>query len=136
MSGNLNILRAYAQKNPAEFPASILFSHTSRSLTIYDAFPKSIFHFLILPRIQSTVPLTLSDLHSLKSVLQADKTHARAVITSLSEDAAQLRTEIEAEMIKMYGFKWPVNYALFSAQVRRIIYQTRRSGQDSMVPHP
>lgn len=103
---SLTILRKYAQKSPAELPTSILFSHTSTSLTVYDAFPKSIFHFLVLPRI--TEPYTVSDLNSLRSLLGGDKARAKALITSLRYDAKMVAKEIEIEMVKRYGFKWEI----------------------------
>ncbi|KAJ6630744.1 hypothetical protein B0H10DRAFT_1982687 [Mycena sp. CBHHK59/15] len=94
---NLTILRTYAQTNPSKLPSSVLFSHTSSSLTIYDAFPKGIFHFLVLPRIQA--PFSDAELSSLKTLLAGDKARAQQLLTALREDAAALRTEIEAEML-------------------------------------
>ncbi|KAF8231307.1 HIT-like protein [Tricholoma matsutake] len=103
---SLTILQAYAQKSPPEFPSSILFSHTSTSITIYDGFPKSIFHFLVLPRIIE--PYNGTDLSSLRSFLRHDKAHARELILALREDARMVAKEIEAEMMKRYGFKWEI----------------------------
>ncbi|KAG7452569.1 HIT-like protein [Guyanagaster necrorhizus] len=102
---NLTILRSYASKLPSSLPPSVLFSHTDTTLTIYDAFPKSIFHFLILPRVQTDSPL---DLSSLKSLLKRDKMRAKEVVESLSDAAAALRKEIEEEMVRRYGFKWGI----------------------------
>lgn len=104
----LNILRSYAQKAPSELPSSVLFSHTSNSLTIYDAFPKSIFHFLVLPRVRSDSSITLADLSNLKTLLKCDRALAKEVIVGLKQDAETLRKEIEDEMIKRYGFRWPL----------------------------
>ncbi|KAF9453195.1 hypothetical protein P691DRAFT_801536 [Macrolepiota fuliginosa MF-IS2] len=53
---NLTILRTYALKNVTELPTSVLFSHSDKAMTIYDAYPKSIFHFLVLPRVVSPPP--------------------------------------------------------------------------------
>jgi hypothetical protein len=103
---HLSILRTYAQKDPVTIPSSILFSHTSTSLTIYDAFPKSMFHFLILPR--ATENVAASDLASLRSILKGDKSYAKEVINALAEEAKILRKEIEGEMLKRYGFKWGI----------------------------
>ncbi|KAJ7582769.1 HIT-like domain-containing protein [Mycena floridula] len=102
----MNILRSYAQKSPQDLPASILFAHTNTSLTIYDAFPKSIFHFLVLPRPSSQ--LSLSNLSSLQSLLKCDKTLAKECLDALATDAAAVRTEIETEMRDRYGFVWPI----------------------------
>ena len=51
---NLTILRSYASMKPIELPLSVLFSHTEKTMTIFDAYPKSIFHFLVLPRIATS----------------------------------------------------------------------------------
>ncbi|ESK93045.1 hypothetical protein Moror_8948 [Moniliophthora roreri MCA 2997] len=105
---NLTILRNYAQKVPSDFPSSILFSHTDWTLTIYDAYPKSMFHFLVLPRVQPDSDITLKDLHSLKTLLRCDKARAKEIIDALSTDAEDVKKEIESEMVKRYGFKWPI----------------------------
>lgn len=103
---NLTILRTYAQRDPDGLPSSILFSHSATTLTIYDGYPKSIFHFLILPRILS--PSQERGLDSLRTLLQSDKTQAKAVLNALNDEANNLRKEIEDEMVKRYGFKWGI----------------------------
>ncbi|KAG6850541.1 hypothetical protein H0H93_012157 [Arthromyces matolae] len=103
---NLNILRTYASKDPTSFPSSILFSHSNNSLAIYDAYPKSLFHFLLLPRVKSS--FQGHDLTSLRALLKGDKKFAKAVVDSLKEDAVTLRKEIENEMVKRFGFKWNI----------------------------
>lgn len=105
---NLAILRKYATKKPLDLPPSVLFNHTQNSLTIYDAFPKSIFHFLVLPRPEAYSDLTLADLGSLKSLLHGEKSRAEEVLKSLKDDALTVRADIEAEMVRLYGFKWEI----------------------------
>ncbi|TFY55641.1 hypothetical protein EVJ58_g8119 [Rhodofomes roseus] len=103
----LTILRSYAQRtDPSSLPSSILLTYTERTLTIFDAFPKSIFHFLVLPRVLP--PLTTPGLANLKTVLKGDKERAKEVIRWLAEDAKQVRSMIEDEMTKRYHFKWDV----------------------------
>jgi len=104
---NLTILRTYAQKAPESLPDSILFKHSSSNITLFDAYPKSIFHFLILPRIQKP-DLDSSVLADLRALLSGDKVRAREVITSLWEDAQVVKKEILEEMVGRYGFKWDV----------------------------
>jgi len=104
---NLGILRTYALQDPASLPLSVLFHHSATSLTLFDAFPKSIFHFLILPRVTES-SLTVSELTSLKTLLKCDKDKAKKVILALREDAAALKQDIEAEMMQRYGFKWGI----------------------------
>ncbi|KAI0006211.1 hypothetical protein BJV74DRAFT_792568 [Russula compacta] len=51
----LKILRAYAKMDDAsitsKLPPTVYFSHTLQTLTVFDAFPKALFHFLVLPRL-------------------------------------------------------------------------------------
>lgn len=52
----LKILRAYAKLDDASIaagtlPPTVYFSHTRHTLTVFDAYPKALFHFLVLPRI-------------------------------------------------------------------------------------
>jgi len=102
---NLTILRTYAQiAKPETIPVSVLFTHTAKSLAIFDAYPKSIFHFLIIPRVAP--PLTASDLASLRSLLKCDRARAKEVILELEEHAKNVKTMIEGEMMSRYGFKW------------------------------
>ncbi|TFK54942.1 HIT-like protein [Heliocybe sulcata] len=104
---SLTVLRTYALKaNPSELPSSVLFSHTETSLTIFDAFPKAIFHFLVLPRV--IPPATASELSSLRSLLKVEKERARGIVETLGKDAEQVRGMVEEEMVKRYGFKWDI----------------------------
>jgi aprataxin len=103
----LTTFRSYAAKSdPRCLPPSILFAHTPATLTLFDLYPKSIFHFLVLPRI--IPPLTVFDLTSLRTLLKADKTKAKEVLTRLHEDAQSAKGMIEQEMKKRYGFQWDV----------------------------
>lgn len=105
------ILRSYAVKRDPvkDIPSSILFAHTDTTLTIFDAYPKSIFHFLILPRPSAYTAdeVTLEDLDSLKTVLQGvEKEKAKRVVLDMEEAAKECVKEIEEEMVARYGFKW------------------------------
>ncbi|KAL0579953.1 aprataxin-like protein [Marasmius crinis-equi] len=57
---------------------------------------------------ESESDLSLKDLHSLKSLLTCDKTRAKEIITALKDDSEQVKKDIEGEMVRRYGFKWPV----------------------------
>jgi hypothetical protein len=104
---NLTYLRKLAQvSNPQALPQSVLFTHTPTSLTIFDAYPKSIFHFLILPR--PVPPLSVSDLANLRTLLKSDKARAKDVLLGLRQDALTMKGAIEDEMMSRYGFKWGV----------------------------
>ncbi|KAF8902081.1 HIT-like domain-containing protein [Gymnopilus junonius] len=104
---NLTILRTYAKAAPESLPASLLFKHSAKNITIFDAYPKSIFHFLILPRIKEP-RLNATVLSNLKSLINGDKGLAKEVISSLDEEAKTVKKEIQEEMLERYGFKWDV----------------------------
>ncbi|EGN95358.1 hypothetical protein SERLA73DRAFT_112794 [Serpula lacrymans var. lacrymans S7.3] len=103
----LTVLRSYALKsNPATLPPSVLLSHSETSVTLFDAFPKSIFHFLILPRPQPS--LSIFDLANLSSLLKCDNSKAKSVLLTMKEEAQSVKDMIESEMMKRYGFKWGI----------------------------
>ncbi|TRM58624.1 HIT-like domain-containing protein [Schizophyllum amplum] len=103
---SLDHLALLRPQGPSQLPASILFSHSDHNLVIYDAFPKSIFHFLILPRVKA--PHTAAELSSLRVLLKGDRQRAKDVVDRLRLDAEELKKEIEAEMLKRYGCKWDI----------------------------
>jgi aprataxin len=102
------ILRKYAKCNPKSFPISVLLTHTKTSLTIFDAYPKSIFHFLIIPRLKASTRLSETDLTSLQTLLRSDKEHAKDVLLSLKKDSEEVTEMIKEEMQKRFGFKWRI----------------------------
>ncbi|KAG2078122.1 HIT-like protein [Suillus decipiens] len=106
-SANMTIFRAYAQKsNPASLPPSVLLSHSETCLTVFDAFPKSIFHFLVIPRVRP--PFNVYQLANLRSLLKCEKNHAKELLADLSREADNVKKMIESEMLKKYGFRWEI----------------------------
>ncbi|TFK98942.1 HIT-like domain-containing protein [Pterulicium gracile] len=117
---NLTILRTYAQKaDPSSLSPSILFTHSDQFLTIFDAYPKAIFHFLVLPRTASTVSgyitstrsssasdaaLTMADFSNLRSLLKHPR--AKEVLDDFKREAEEVKEKIVEEMMGRYGFKW------------------------------
>jgi len=139
----LKILRAYAKLDDAslaahQLPPTIYFSHTRHTLTIFDAYPKALFHFLVLPRLRLATTTTTSaedsgngdggesllkvvdsteDLTSLRTLLQraaaaASDGEARERVEGtlgvLADEATRLQCEIEREMLARHGFTWPI----------------------------
>ncbi|VDB82726.1 unnamed protein product [Peniophora sp. CBMAI 1063] len=101
-------LRAYAtKKDPSTLPSTVLFSHTSSTITIFDAYPKAIFHFLILPR--PSQRLSVLDLANLRSLIRKDNELALVVVKELQAEAVKLKGEIHVEMLERYGFTWPIH---------------------------
>ncbi|KAF9227626.1 hypothetical protein BS17DRAFT_746275 [Gyrodon lividus] len=104
---NMTVFRSYAQKaKPEVLPSSLLFSHTDACLTLFDAFPKSIFHFLVLPRVKP--PLSVFQLANLRSLLKGDKERAKQVLKDMSNEADNVKEMIREEMHNRYGFQWEI----------------------------
>ncbi|EAU88593.2 hypothetical protein CC1G_04299 [Coprinopsis cinerea okayama7 len=102
---------------PSSLPNAVLFQSSDKYLTIFDAYPKSIFHFLILPRIEdgavageeSQGKFSVQELRNLKALLRtSDKQKAKKLIEELKSEADSVKRQIEEEMVERYGFKWGV----------------------------
>lgn len=91
---------------PGRLPPSILFNHTETCLTVYDVYPKAIFHFLVLPRVRS--PMSTADLTNLRSLLRCHKDIARGVLQDIHNEAECVKMMIQDEMLKRYGFQWDI----------------------------
>ncbi|KAH9079620.1 hypothetical protein EDB83DRAFT_2514134 [Lactarius deliciosus] len=107
----LKVLRTYA-KLPDSFitalPPTVYFSHTKQTLTISDAYPKALFHFLVLPRLSDDGERSSpSDLTDLRTLLR-QRAFAEETLHVLADEAARLRGVIEEEMRARYGFAWEV----------------------------
>ncbi|OBZ75934.1 Aprataxin [Grifola frondosa] len=78
--------------------------HAATTITIFDAFPKSIFHFLV------------SELMNLRTLLKCDKARILEVLDNLRAEGRSMKSQIEEEMLKRYGFKWGVWMGFHSVQ--------------------
>lgn len=127
-----NALVDYAKTpDPAgKLAKDVYLTHTDRTLTIHDKFPKAMFHFLCLPRLPYTAPSTetaipastlssLSNLVSSKRALEVLKDMKEASHEVQMRDRGEASTEadalhqvveqIEEEMLAKEGFKWPIS---------------------------
>ena len=113
----LRVLHKYAELPDStiatKLPPTVYFSHTQHTLTIFDAYPKALFHFLVLPRLSRTVCSTeLKDLATLlrrRACADADmRTRAQETLRVLADEAARMRGVIEEEMRARYGFVWEI----------------------------
>ena len=103
---SLAALRQHATlPNPATLPPSVLFSHTDQTLTVFDTFPKSIFHVLVLPRVPALG--TVEQLDNLTALLK-DKSRAQTVLDALTSAAEDAKSSILEEMQSRYGFQWGI----------------------------
>ncbi|KAI8998605.1 HIT-like domain-containing protein [Trametes punicea] len=104
---NLTILRTYAAlDDPSGLPTAVLLCHTDFSVTVHDRYPKSYFHELVIPRVLP--PLEPGDLRDLRALLRLPREQAKAVLLGLQRDSEQVRKLIEEEMVRQYGFTWPI----------------------------
>ncbi|KAH9035381.1 HIT-like domain-containing protein [Lactarius pseudohatsudake] len=109
MTSSLKVLRTYAKLSDPSLtalPPTVYFSHTKHTLTIFDAYPKALFHFLVLPRLSADE----SDLADLRTLLRrhASGPGAGETLRVLADEAARLRGVVEEEMRARYGFAWDV----------------------------
>ncbi|KAI0256898.1 HIT-like domain-containing protein [Lactifluus subvellereus] len=110
MSSQLKILRIYAKMDDVaitKLPPTVYFSHTQHTLTIFDAYPKALFHFLILPRLRVTSTAANDDATAPDGSARA-RAQAASTLRALADAAARLRGEIEREMEARYGFVWDI----------------------------
>jgi hypothetical protein len=105
----LKVLRTYAKLPDTSIatalPPTVYFSHTQHTITIFDAYPKALFHFLVLPRLSNE--RSSSDLTDLRTLLRR-RASAEETLRVLAEEAVRLRGVIEEEMRTRYGFVWDV----------------------------
>jgi aprataxin len=100
----LQILRAYAKLDDASLvatlPPTVYYSHTRHTLTIFDAYPKALFHFLVLPRLRISTSSTSSSSSSTPAEYrdgderrERDDSEVKAVVVAdNTADLTSLRT--------------------------------------------
>lgn len=115
---NLFALRDFAKaKNAtAALPPSVLLVETPKCIAVFDAYPKAKYHFLVLPKIPFVVSETRqlgeTELDNLSVLLQNPQ--YEHVLTALEEAAAEVVDMVRDEMVKSYGFEWPINIGFHS----------------------
>ena len=83
----LGALERYAcTPNPEAIPPNVHLAHTPATITIRDAFPKSVYHLLVLPRPREGVA-TVAQLRSLRALMSGDRARARRVLEEMGEAA-------------------------------------------------
>ena len=117
MAGFLsNALRDYALvKSPsAQIPASALLIDSPQCITIFDAYPKAKYHFLVLPRYPFSTKsqkniCSIDDLHDLSSLLAMDRGARKEVVDAIRGMAEEVVEMIRDEMMKTEGFTWGID---------------------------
>ncbi|KAH7340220.1 HIT-like domain-containing protein [Rhizoctonia solani] len=99
-------LRNYVLSNPGDLGSDLLLSESEHCITIFDKYPKAMFHFLILPKFSVTI--TASATTNLSTFLRWDKQVALECLQHMKRDAETAKSMVEDEMMKQHGFKWDV----------------------------
>jgi aprataxin len=132
MKFDLAILQKYAKRfesSPSSIPPTLLLANTETSLTLFDKYPKAMYHFLVLPRILAKSSFTAQDLTNLQTLLEKGKTtEAKSLVQGLKNDAETAKGMIEKEMINKHGYKWDV-WIGFHA-VPSMTYVRKRSSRE------
>jgi aprataxin len=103
----LNVLKEYARAG-SSLPPTVLLTSSSTSLSIFDKYPKSKFHFLVLPRLPHD-ELKTNDLTDLRTLLAVGKRNAvKSLLEGLKQDGLVAKSMIEEEMASQYGYKWEI----------------------------
>ena len=112
MMFDYSILQKYAkmfESSPSSLPPTLLLVNTGMSLTLFDKYPKAIYHFLVLPRILAASKFTAEDLTNLQTLLgKGKKAEVKTLLEGLKRDAEMVKEMVEEEMIKKHGYKWDV----------------------------
>ena len=102
----LTLMRTYAMvPDPTMVPDVFRVCHTDFSVTVRDICPKSLYHYLVIPRLSPT--LDADRLQDLRALLRLPREQARGILVRLREDALAAVKIIEGEMMREYGFTWP-----------------------------
>jgi aprataxin len=116
-----DILRRYAlvESPSTQIPASVLLIDSPQCITIFDAYPKAKYHFLVLPRHpflsgpegEGTKSLcSVDNLDDLESVMtRTSKEARREIVGAMSSMAKEVVEMIRDEMMKTEGFTWGVD---------------------------
>ncbi|GJE86923.1 HIT-like domain-containing protein [Phanerochaete sordida] len=102
------VLRNYAVRaRPEEISPNVCLCHTDTSIVIHDRYPKSIYHFLVLPR---PIPgfIDVDELTDLRTLFKCGREKAKKVLDGLAEEAAKLKKEMEENMLQHNKFKWDI----------------------------
>lgn len=85
-------------------------THTERSLTVREQFPKAEYHVILIPRVgrPPRVPRNLGNIRKLLSLSQFTKVEAFDLLKDIKADALDVVKTIEEDMIDRKGFKWDI----------------------------
>lgn len=101
---NLFALRDFARHPP---PTSLVVHE--RALAVFDAYPKAKYHFLVLPRLPSSVgAVGERGVDSLAALLRQERGARDAIMGDIERTAEEVVEMIKDEMGKSEGREWGV----------------------------
>ena len=85
-------------------------SHTDRTLTIQELFPKSEYHLILIPRVGRAprVPQNKVNIRTVLSLQNFSKAEAFDLLKDMYKDALKVKEELEEDMMRRRGFKWDI----------------------------
>lgn len=128
---DIAIFSKYAEKrHPEKLPKNLYFHHTKRTVTVFDEHPKSLFHFLLIPRLgEARSGLTKPNLVNLQVLLnspEVSKADAFKLLSDMKEDALEIKEKIEAEMMDRFEFKWDIWMGFHAAPSMEYVFTVLR----------
>lgn len=123
------VLERYAcTPNPETLSPAVHHAHDAKTVTIYDAYPKSKYHLLVLPRPREGV-ITVPDLLNLRTLLNGDKERAKRVLDEMGVAAEAAKKDVREEMQRQWGFQWDVWIGFHALPSMRSVPLTSVSGR-------
>lgn len=98
----LELQKVAAVEDPKNLLPTVRLWHTENTVAIFDKFPKSKYHFLLLPRL--TTYWTTWRLHSLRGLFRGDKEAGRNLLLELKDESEQVVKMMKDEMVRMTFF--------------------------------
>jgi len=124
---DVNVLARYARlPDPATaLPPNDYLTSDEQTLTIFDKYPKSRYHFLILPRLPFLVSGRAlhpeAPLDNIRSLL-GSATHSAEVLKALRNACKEVTEMIRDEMEKTYGRIWGVQAGFHAQESKRHVH--------------
>ena len=113
MSWSTTLLTYASSSSPAtQIPPKEYLDHTDRFILIGDLYPKSTFHWLILPRLpfqlKNGSTLDAYQLEDIRTVLGLKDSIAMEVLEGLEEMMEIVKGRMKGKMREEMGFEWEV----------------------------
>jgi len=123
MSWQNALLNMAKVSNPKLLGRTVHLAHNTETITVFDGYPKSKYHFLLLPRLPCVIPgadLTGQELNSITDLFKSAS--PLPVLKCLQQAAKEVVEMIQLEMDAEYGFRWPINRGFHADESMRHLH--------------